>query len=352
MRLRSWILVLILAAPLWAQARPERQDPRRPAPSSEASAVPEREGAKPPALDTAAPVNIEAEAPAFSEYQLGAEDLIQVTVLDSPEFSRLLRVSAAGTVKLPLVKQAIPAAGLTAAEIEQKIAQALVEEGLLREPSVAITVREFHSKPVSVSGAVRTPVVFQATRALSLNEAITRAGGLGETAGQEVIVTFPAKEGQAPKVMRVPVKSLNDTSDSQSAIWLRGGEEVRVPPAGRVYVLGGVNHPGAVLINMEEPLTLLRALTLAGGPTQTAAAKAFLLRPGPNGVAAATPGTGAKTEVALDLKKLMRRQQPDLPLETNDVIFIPESGRKRATQTGLSAAISSFIYSAGVLVWR
>src|SRR5712692_316982 len=253
MRLRSWILVPFLAAPLWAQARPERQEPRRPAAASEPSAMPEREGARPPALDTAAPVNIEGETPAFSEYRLGAEDLIQVTVLDSPEFSRLLRVSAAGTVKLPLTKQTIPAAGLTAAEIEEKITQALVEEGLLREPSVAVTVREFHSKPVSVTGAVRTPVVFQATRPLTLNEAITRAGGLGEAAGQEVVVTFPGREGQPPKVVRVPAKSLNDTSDSQSPIWLRGGEEVRVPPAGRVYVLGGVGHPGAVLINTEEP---------------------------------------------------------------------------------------------------
>ncbi len=351
MKLSFWILWLVSAGSLCAQVQSGRHEPRRPSAAPELNVTPDLEGVRPPATERAAPVSLDNENPAFSEYQLGSEDLLQVTVMDSPEFSRLVRVSAAGTVKLPLVKRAIPAVGLTVAGLEQKITQALVEEGLLREPSVAVTVREFHSKPVSVSGAVRAPVVFQAARPLTLSEAITRAGGLSEMAGQDVVVTFPEKEGHPAKVMRVPVKSLNDSSDLQSVIWLRGGEEVRVPSAGRVYVLGGVGHPGAVLINTEEPLTLLRALALAGGPTQSASAKAFLLRPGPNSAAGLTPAA-AKTEIALDLKKLMKRQQPDLPLETNDVIFVPESGRKKATQAGFTAAMTSLIYSAGLLVWR
>ena len=347
MRLSLWILAPLLAICLWGQERETKPTARKPRPSNEAAIAPASEIARPPAPS---PTNVETEAPAFSDYRLGAEDLISVTVLEAPEFSRLARISGAGTIKLPLMKQPIQAAGMTSAELEQRIAEALVDEGLLREPTVSVTVREFHSKPVSVSGAVRLPTVFQATRPLTLVEAVTRAGGLSESASQEILVSFPERDGQPAKLVRVPAKSLSDTAGSD--VWLHGGEEVRVPPAGRVYVLGGVGRPGAVLINTEESLTLLKALALAGGPTPTAATKAFLLRPNSASSATAEPAAAPKQEIALDLKKLVKRQQPDLPLQANDVIFVPESGRKRATQTGMSAAISTLIYGAGVLVWR
>jgi polysaccharide export outer membrane protein len=116
-------------------------------------------------------VAVDAGIPAFSNYELGPEDLISVVVLDSPEFTREVRVSGAGTIRLPLVKRPIPAVGKTAGELEQEIARVLVEDGLLREPSVSVTVREFNSKPVSISGAVRGPIVFQAFRPLTLVEA-------------------------------------------------------------------------------------------------------------------------------------------------------------------------------------
>ncbi|MBI3694976.1 MAG: polysaccharide biosynthesis/export family protein [Acidobacteria bacterium] len=333
--------LLLVAGGLWGQASDEPKPRRKPAPAVEAE-NPAAAPAKAPA--PAATLPPEAE-PAFNNYQVGPEDLLSVMVMDSPEFTRQVRVSETGTFRMPLIKRPIRADGRTCLEIEHEITRALVEEGLLRDPAVSVTVREFNSKPVGISGAVRNPVVFQATRPLTLVEALSRAGGLAENAGSEVRITVPERDGQPASVVHIPTKSLTDITSTQKPFWLRGGEEVRVGQAGRVYILGGVTRPGALLVTSDEPLSLLRALALSGGTTPTASTKAFLLRP--------AAGAQQKTEVALDLKKLMRRQAPDLSLESNDVIFIPDSRSKRYSQAGITAVMSSMTYAlGGLILWR
>ena len=333
-------LLLVAGASMWGQAPGEPKPRRKPA----AVQADESFGASAKAPAPALPAPAEGDL-AFSNYQVGPEDLLSILVMDSPEFTRQVRVSEAGAFRLPLIKRPIRAAGRTCAEVEQEITQTLIEEGLLRDPSVSVTVREFNSKPVSISGAVRNPVVFQAMRPLTLVEALSRAGGLADTAGSEVLISIPARDGEPASVVRIPTKSLTDTTTTQRPFWLRGGEELRVAQAGRIYILGGVTKPGALLVTNDEPLSLLRALALAGGTTPTASTKAFLLRP--------APGGPQKTEVALDLKKLMRKQAPDLSLESNDVVFIPDSKSKRYSQTGITAAVSSMTYAlGGLILWR
>lgn len=341
MRLEVFVLAVLVSAPLWGQAREGQAERRKPAVSTEPTAGADTAAA----LSAKTPTVAESDFPAFSEYRLGPDDLISITVMDSPEFSRQVRVSGAGTIKLPLVQRAIPAAGKTSAEMEQQIALALVQDGLLREPAVSVTVREFHSKPVSISGCVRAPMVFQATRPLTLVEAISRAGGLTEMAGPEMLISVPESEGRPAAVLRVSTKTLTEVSEHQTDTWLRGGEDVRVPPAGRVYVLGGVGKPGFVLVNNEEPLTLLRALALSGGTTPAAGTKAYLLRP--------TAGGSQKQEFTVNLKKLLKRREPDLPLQVNDMIFVPDSKTKALQQGAITAAFTSFAYTAaGALLWR
>jgi polysaccharide export outer membrane protein len=280
----------------------------------------------------------------FSNFELGPEDLIGVTVLDAPEFSRQVRVSGDGKIRLPLIKMPIEAGGKTSSQLEQSIAQALVDDGLLVEPAVSVTMLEFNSKPVSISGAVRSPTVFQAIRPLTVGEAISRAGGLSESAGTDIVITIPARNENNAQTVHVPVKALQETDPKESKLLLRGGEEVTVSTAGQVYMLGGVAKPGAVLLNTEEPLTLLKALALSGGTTPGTGSKAFLLRAGAG---------GQKEEIMLNLNKLMKRQAPDLPLQTNDVVFIPDSKSRKLGQAGMNAAVSSFMYTiAGALILR
>ena len=281
----------------------------------------------------------------FTNYRVGPEDLIIVTVLDAPEFSRPVRVNAEGVIRLPLVKRPIPATGQTTAELEQTIARILVEEGLLREPAVSVTVREFQSKPVTVSGAVRMPVVFQALRPLPLTEALARAGGMSDTAGTEILITIPGSSDRPAQEVRVPAHSLLTGGGPGANLLLHGGEEVRVLPAGRVYIIGGVTRPGPVLLSDDRPLTLLQAVSLAGGPTATASKKAYLLR--------GSEVDPQRQEIAFDFKKVMKQGDKNFVLQPNDVIFVPDSQLKRVTQGGMSAAATSFMYTlAGALLWR
>lgn len=286
----------------------------------------------------------EGPTPAFSNYRVGAEDLLAVTVLDAPEFTRQFRVSAAGSIRLPLVKQQIAAVGQTCPELEVAITRALLEEGLLRDPSVSVTVLEFQSKPVTIAGDVRTPTVFQATRPVTLTEAISRAGGITDTAGPEILVTLPpTPEAPVGRRVRVSTRSLLDGSDPLANLLLHGGEEIRVPPAGKVYLLGSLVKPGPVPVTGEEPLTVLRALSLAGGTLPSATNKGYLLRP--------TSGA-QKQEFALNLKRLVRRQDPDLPLQPDDVLFIPDSTTKRLTQAGILSAVNTLIWGGMGVLWR
>jgi len=94
------------------------------------------------------------------------------------KLSRTVRVGADGTFRVPMLTQRIKAEGLMPVELEEAVAKALEEESLIVAPFVTITVAEYGNRPISVAGAVRTPLTFQASGPLTLLEALTRAGGL------------------------------------------------------------------------------------------------------------------------------------------------------------------------------
>jgi polysaccharide export outer membrane protein len=334
--------------PCWAQVGRISSDALQdqPAPRAEPRlGVTQPEPALPIRPGTAADPGLppSSEIPSFSEYRLGPEDLVSVQVLDAPEFSRLVRVSAAGTIRLPLVEEPIAAEGKTSAELEEKVAQVLVAEGLLRNPAVSVVVREVNSKPITVSGAVRMPAVFQAPRPMRLLEAISRAGGLSELAGSSITVSVPARDGQPARTVTVNRNELLESA-GEAALTLRGGEQIRVLPAGRIFIVGGVQRPGPVPVSDVESITLLEAVSLAGGALPEAGTKALVLR--------TSVVDASRQELTFDIRKLMRGQEPDVPLQANDLVFIPHSRARRYTDTGITSALSTLIFGAGVLLWR
>ena len=133
--------------------------------------------------------------------KIGARDLVGIAVYNTPELSRPVRVSEDGFIQLPMVKRRIAAAGVLPIDLEKEIARALREEEILVDPVVTVTMAEYASRPISVMGAVRKPVTFQASGSLKLLDALTRAEGLGTEAGSEVLVTRPGG-----LVTRIPLK--------------------------------------------------------------------------------------------------------------------------------------------------
>jgi polysaccharide export outer membrane protein len=279
--------------------------------------------------------------------KIGPNDLLSISAYSAPELTRTVRVSAEGFIRLPMLKQKIEAKGLMPSDLEEKIAAALEAEKILVEPVVTVTIAEYHSRPISVAGAVKSPLTFQALGQTTLLEALTRAQGLSPEAGTEILVTRPPLvAGGVPRVERIPVKGLIDSADPELNVILEGGEEVRVPQIGRVFVVGNVKRPGAFRIEDGFGLTLLKALAMSEGLMPYANKQAFIYRHGD------TSSPGAQQEVVVDLRKIMDRKMPDVPLSANDILYIPDNRSARLTMNTIDRAIGFASSTAsGILVY-
>jgi len=264
---------------------------------------------------------------------VGPNDLIAVSVYDAPELSRTIRIGTDGMIRLPMLKQLIKAEGLFPADLETAIAKALREEQILVDPFVTVTIAEYHSRPISVSGAVKMPLVFQAEGPISLLEAIARAKGLSENAGPEVLVSRSQPGPDGTNVMltrRVTVRNLINDADPAVNIKLTGGEEIRVPEVSKIYVVGNVKKPGAFPVQNGSETTVLQMLALTEGLEQFSSKNAFIYRREAN---------GGKNEIPVELDKILQRKSPDVPLIANDILYIPDNRNKRIGMRAIEAII-------------
>jgi polysaccharide export outer membrane protein len=258
--------------------------------------------------------------------KLGPDDLLGISVYDSPELSRTVRVDADGNIRLPMMRQRILAAGLFPYELEKSITSALVSENVLVSPVVTVSVVEYRSRPITVAGAVRNPLTFQATGTVTLLDAISRAGGVAENAGSSILVTRAAQNASgtsAPLTQRIPVRSLLGGEDPSLNIKLDGGEQIRVPEAGRVFVAGNVKKPGVYAITDGAESSVLKAIALSQGLEGYSAHTAYIYR--------AEAGMHGKNEIPVDLKGILNRRVPDPPLYADDMLYIPNSTGRRNT---------------------
>lgn len=293
------------------------------------------------AQQSASPYRVNAGASSASEgsnlpvEKIGKDDLIGITVYDAPELSRAVRVGSDGDIRLPMLKRHIHAAGLNPAELETAITKALTEENVLVEPVVTVSVVEYRSRPISVSGAVKNPITFQATGTVTLLDAISRAGGLSENAGAEILVSKQSlATSDKPFMMskRISVRGLIDGEDPTLNLQLEGGEDVRVPEAGRVFVLGRVKKPGAFYIKDGSESSVLKALALSEGLDSFPSHSAYIYR--------VEGGSGGRNEIPIALKKILDRKSPDVALMANDILYIPDATGARAGLKVLETTMS------------
>src|SRR5205814_4978256 len=115
------------------------------------------------------------------------------------------------------------------------------------------------------------------------------------------------------------------TEMAANNVELRPGHTVVVPRAGIVYVLGEVTRPVGYVLNASGGVTVVQVVAAAGGPTHLAAyGKTALLHKTAMGF----------QEQKLDLKKLLHGKQPDIPLNTEDIVYVPTSGLKSTINAG------------------
>jgi polysaccharide export outer membrane protein len=270
--------------------------------------------------------------------KLHAGDLVAVSVYDAPELTRTVRVDPDGTIRLPLLSEGVKAAGHMPAELESALVEALRSGEILVDPVVKITVVEYHSRPISVMGAVRRPVTFQSDGSMTLLDALARAEGLTDDAGPEILVT------QSDVVRHIAVKQLIDSADPAMNLRLTGNEEVRVPVAGKIFVLGNIRRPGGFSVRDPADKTVLKMVALSEGLMPFSQKIAYIVR--------RQEGEKAQ-EIPIELAKIMERKSPDVPLEVGDILYVPDNKSRRNTMNivdrlaGFGSATAS-----GLVIWH
>jgi polysaccharide biosynthesis/export protein len=190
-----------------------------------------------------------------------------------------------------------------------------------------------------VAGAVKLPLTFQAFAPVTLLEAITRAGGLAPEAGPVILVsrTQEGPDGLSKAMVeRIPVKGLMAGADPFLNVVLKGGEEVRVPESGKVYVIGNIKMPGAYAVGDGAESSMLKILAQAQGLMPFAAKEAYIYR---------REGNGSKNEIPVELSNIMERKAPDVPLFADDILYVPDNKGRRMTIGALQKVL---LISAGL----
>jgi len=289
-----------------------------------AVAVPAAGQTRPPAGSTELGANLPARP-------LAAGDLLAISVYGAPELSRSVRVSGDGFIRLPMLTRQIEARGAVPAELEQRVGAALTEERILVEPSVVVTIAEYAARPIRVAGAVRHPLTFEATAPVTLLEALTRAEGLSAEAGADILVTRAGSGlDTTPVTRRIAVKDLIESAEPAANLMLDGGEDVRVPEAGRVFVVGNVKRPGAFPVGESGGASVLKALALAEGLAPFSTKQAFIYR----------PADGGRRAIAVELRKILERKAPDVELTAGDIFYIPDNRSGRVTASVIEKMVS------------
>lgn len=276
---------------------------------------------------------------------VGPGDLLYISVTGSPELSNSYRVAENGTISVPLLRSPIHVSGLLAPAISDAVTQELVSEHILKTPIVSAAVLDYRSRTVSIVGSVKFPTTTQAVGNMTLLDALARAQGISPDAGPEVIVSRTDPRSGANSVVHIPLRTLLSGSDPALNVALHGGEEIRVPEAPKLYVVGNVKTPGTYPLTDLEGSSVLKVLAQSQGVLPFTAKEAFVYR--------AVPGSKDRKEIEIELNKILHRKAPDFPLQANDILYIPDNTTLRVSASvlehmaGFGASTAS-----GLIVWH
>lgn len=208
----------------------------------------------------------EAAAPAplvSQDYRLGPGDAIGVQVFQNPDLTVEARVSESGVISYPLVGS-VQLGGLSIAEAEKRISDALRNGGYVRSPQVNITLRQVRGNQVAVLGQVNRPGRFPLeTFNTRVSDMLAAAGGVTPT-GDDVLILTGTRQGKPfRRVIDIPGLFLNQTPEADVVVV--GGDTLYVNKAPMFYIYGEAQRPGPYRI--ERGMTVMQALAQGGGPT-------------------------------------------------------------------------------------
>ena len=254
-------------------------------------------------------------------YRIGAGDVLDVRIYNRPQLSRdAVRVEGNGMIRMPLIETEIQAACLTEGELAKEIATRYTK--YYRNLQVDVFIKEFHSRQIAMIGAVNEQGRFELQRRIRLLELLTYAKGPSPKAGQTINIVHSSAPSLCKKdddeISAFTSYRLSDTllGDPKANPYLEPGDIITLPEADQVYVVGNVFMP--LTIPLKEPITVSRAIAMAGGTRQdTKKDKIRIVRQ--------EPGAQTKKEMVVDLAAIEKRQAEDVQLQPNDIVDVPTS---------------------------
>ena len=208
---------------------------------------------------------------AQTDYRIGSQDVLTITVFGEADLSGKYTVEQDGTFTFPLIGR-VRAGGVTLRDFEQDL-KARLADGFLRSPQVTVAVETYRSQRILVMGEVRSPGEYLLTGEMTLLSALARAGSTTPAAGREVLVVRAPRRSAAgapsdqtePDIVRVDLVALQAGNVGLN-VALQDGDTINVTKAQAVFVAGQVKQPGAY--PAERGSTVLQVLSLAGGVTE------------------------------------------------------------------------------------
>ncbi len=251
-----------------------------------------------------------------SDYIIGSEDLLEISVFELEGLNKTVRVSEEGMINLPLLGE-VRAEGLTRRGLEE-VVRSLLEEKYINSPQVSVFIREFRSRSVSVIGSVRKPGTYKLLGSRTLIHVISEAGGLTDNAGPELYVIRIGADDQSRRIT-VNIDGLMIEGRPELNVLVQSGDVINIPadPEMSVYIYGAVRQPGELSFKESDFISLLQAITKAGGLTDRAAADRVRVK--------RKTVRGEEDQIDVNLKKILKGKQEDILLQDKDVVVVPET---------------------------
>jgi polysaccharide export outer membrane protein len=243
------------------------------------------------------------------DYTISQDDILEITVYGEPDLSTTVRVAQDGTISYPLLGN-IKVVDSTVRELENQLTELLGRDYLVN-PQVKVFVTKYAN--ITILGEVKNPGSYQMKENLVLTQAIALAGGFTSTAKTDSVKIIRVIDGKKEAVdvnfEQILEKALPDVT-------LKGNDTILVISYGQFSIMGQVVKPG--VYNLKKGLTVVEAISLAGGFTPTAAQ---------NAVKVNRKEKGKEVTIRVPVADIINSgdRNRDILVKENDTIVVPES---------------------------
>ncbi|TSD74498.1 polysaccharide export protein EpsE [Janthinobacterium sp. KBS0711] len=238
-----------------------------------------------------------------ADVQLGAGDVLKISVYGSPDLGLETRISEAGQITFPLVGN-VALGGLSVSAAEKKLGGLLESGGFLRKAQVNIIVTSLQSQQVSVLGQVNRPGRYPIEGRRSVMDMLAMAGGVSVDGGDSINL-IRKRDGKTSREV-IDIVEMVRSADLNRDLDVAGNDVIFVERAPRFYIYGEVQRPGP--FRLERSMTVLQGLSAGGGLTQRGTER----------------GIRIKRRDAQGKLQVLEAKHDDM-LQVDDVVYVKES---------------------------